>query len=282
MAKWNDLALRLKPRTVKRIYGVLDTIFRAAVEADILPRSPCRAIALPSITPTRRKVLTPQEIHRLVAATRAPYGPLVLTAAVLGLRWGEVAALRLGDLDLAGGTLTVSATIGRGDHGEPGLGEAKSNAGRRTMAVPPSLMAIVAAHLGNGTDPDALVFPAAGGGLLAYQNFLNRLWLPAVKAAGLSGVTFHDLRRGAATVMTRITDVKTLQSRLGHVDPRLSIGLYAQFTSVADQAAAGALETLFFGPLPRDRRAMRRKASPGTRSSPGTKPGLTRNNLWWR
>ena len=98
------------------------------------------------------------------------------------------------------------------------------------------------------SDADDLVFPAAGGGPLAYQNFLNRVWLPAVNAAGLSGVTFHDLRRGAATVMTRITDVKTLQSRLGHVDPRLSIGLYAQFTSVTDQAAAGALETLFFSP----------------------------------
>jgi integrase len=249
----NRWSVRMAPATVKRVYGVLVTVFRAAVEADLLHRTPCRGIALPAIVQRRRRVLTPAEVHRLVGATEPRYAPLVLIAAVLGLRWGEAAGVRIGDLDFAGGTVTVSGAVARGEHGEPVLSEPKSVAGRRTMAAPPSLMAILASHLGNETDPDALVFPAPGGGLLAYQNFLNRIWLPAVAQAGLAGVRFHDLRRGAATVMTRITDVKTLQSRLGHVDPRLSIGLYAQFTSVADQAAAAALETLYFA---RDARAI--------------------------
>ena len=43
--------------------------------------------------------------------------------------------------------------------------------------------------------------------------------------------------------------------RLGHSDPRLTIGVYAQATSDADRAAAAALGDTFARP-PRDGRAM--------------------------
>jgi len=36
-------------------------------------------------------------------------------------------------------------------------------------------------------------------------------------------------------------DLKTAQTRLGHSDPRLTIGSYAQATTAADRAAADAL-----------------------------------------
>jgi integrase len=43
------------------------------------------------------------------------------------------------------------------------------------------------------------------------------VWEPAVKAAGLDGLNFHDLRRTNATAMVaEDVDVKTAQARLGH------------------------------------------------------------------
>lgn len=62
---------------------------------------------------------------------------------------------------------------------------------------------------------------------------------------GLPELGFHDLRRHNATTMVRNgVDVKTAQARLGHSDPRLTLGIYAQATTDADRAAADLLGDL--------------------------------------
>lgn len=99
-----------------------------------------------------------------------------------------------------------------------------------------------------GADGQALLFPSASGAPLSYSNFRQRIWLPAVEAAGLRGANFHDLRRTNASIMiARGVDVKTAQRRLGHADVRLTLELYAQATSVADRTAVDALGTSFSG-----------------------------------
>jgi integrase len=45
----------------------------------------------------------------------------------------------------------------------------------------------------------AFVFTASRGGPLDYSHWRNRVWRPSVAAVGLTGLTFHDLRRAAAT-----------------------------------------------------------------------------------
>jgi integrase len=50
---------------------------------------------------------------------------------------------------------------------------------------------------------------------------------------------FHDVRRAAATALVlEGVDLKTAQTRLGHSDPRLTLGLYAQASIEADRDAA--------------------------------------------
>ncbi len=105
-------------------------------------------------------------------------------------------------------------------------------------------------------DGPALVFTMRDGGVLDYRNFRYRIWLPATKRAGVDGLTFHDLRRSNASGLVLAgVDLKTAQTRLGHSDPRLTLGVYAQATSEADRAAADALEDRFFT-LPRDQRGI--------------------------
>jgi integrase len=80
--------------------------------------------------------------------------------------------------------------------------------------------------------------------------------LPAVRTVGLEGLTFHDLRRTNATALVVDgVDLKTAQTRLGHSDPRLTLGLYAQATTEPDRAAAVRLEHHFFD-APSDPRAI--------------------------
>jgi len=64
-----------------------------------------------------------------------------------GLRWGEVAGLRVGHLGFEVSTLSISETVVRGRRGAVGLGEPKSAAGRRTLGVPPELMDMLVRHI---------------------------------------------------------------------------------------------------------------------------------------
>lgn len=84
--------------------------------------------------------------------------------------------------------------------------------------------------------------PAGEGGVVDYAHWRQRVWLPAVEAAGIDGLTFHDLRRANATALgAEHVDIKTAQTRLGHADPRTTLGIYAKATSEGDRKAAEAV-----------------------------------------
>lgn len=165
----------------------------------------------------------------------------------------------MGRLDLLGRSMTVAETVTRDSRGSPVFGPPKSEASRRTIAVPLAVVTELAEHLKRrgltAANADELVFTAPDGGPIAYSNWRSRVWVPACAAAGLEGLGFHDLRRLSATLLVHDgVDPKTAQSRLGHSDVRLTLGLYAQIVAGADRAAADHLGDHFFPKLAHDSR----------------------------
>jgi len=238
-----------KPSSVSRDYRTLAAICRFAVDQDLIVRSPCRGIKLPTGARRSVHVVDADELARLAKAM-GDFGPMAYVAAVLGLRWGEVAGLKVGALELENHTLTVSEQVTRGKGGQIVVGLPKSGAGRRTLSMPAALAEMLSAHLESMAPPpaevDAWVFPSTSGGPLHYANWYHRVWAPAVTAAGLDGITFHDLRRANATGLVAAgVDVKTAQTRLGHSSSRLTLDLYAQAVATRDREAADALGAAF-------------------------------------
>lgn len=245
------VAAEQAPRTVHRQYATLHALFAYAVGNDLIGRSPCRGIKLPEVPPLRRTPVTPEAVALLVEAVDVVYQAMVWVGAVLGLRWGEVAGLRVQDLDLLGRTLTVDFQLDE----QRELVEVKSGAGRRTLTMPRALVDVLSVHLARAgltaANGDSLIFTAADGGPLSYTNWRRRTWLPAIEKAGLPDVDFHDLRRAAATALVRLgVDVKTAQTRLGHSDVRLTLEVYAQATTEGDLEAADRLGERFFALQP--------------------------------
>jgi integrase len=239
----NLWAKRAKPSTVGRQYDVLRAILAAAVERDIIARSPCRGIKLPQVLSQARRVPQPTELASLAAAIGPDWEAMVWLGALLGLRWGECAGLRLGRIDFVGQRVHIVEQVTRARHGQMVVGPPKSEAGRRSLGAPAALLEMLASHVTRhgllDDGPDALLFTEANGDLLDYSNWRSRVWLPACKRVGLDGLVFHDLRRVNATALVaERVDLKTAQSRLGHSDPRLTIAIYAQATTDGDRAAA--------------------------------------------
>jgi integrase len=238
---------RLAPTTVRTNYGVLRAILSAAVAADLLAVSPCRGVRLPAHARKDIRFLSADELERLADAMPKQYRPMVYLAGVLGLRWSEVAGLRAGRIDFQRKTLEVVETCTE-VNGKVVFGPVKTKSSRRTLNVPPFVVDILAAHLADRSHvaPDDLVFVAPEGGPLRRSTFRIRVFDPAVKRAGLEGLTFHGLRHTAAGLLIEAgAHIETIKQRLGHSSIRVTSDVYGSLLPSVDEGVTTALERRF-------------------------------------
>ena len=256
--KWKaDLA----PTTVRRQYAVLQALLTYAVEAGWLVKSPCQGIKLPRYSVlTSRSIVTPEQLRDLAEAVGDDYSVAIYLAAETGLRWGEVAGLRMSSLRLLGtqGTITVDEQVTRGAGGRSYLDRPKTQAGRRHLALSSELCGLLASHLLRrgitAAQPESFLFGPCPREHMEYNNFRKRIWQPACEEVGLSGYGFHDLRRFSATVLVdEGIGMKTTQQRLGHANPTTTLALYAKSLPGADEEAAQSVAGHLYGPAKRNR-----------------------------
>jgi integrase len=241
----------LSPKSVLTYIGTLQAIFGAAVDSDLLARSPVRprTLGLAAARKPERPTLSAEELQRLADAMPPRYRVLVLLAGTVGLRWGEAIGLRVGDIDFLRRRLSVRQTVEEVSGHVRVVAATKSEAGKRTFALAAFLVDELAAHVAahrSGAGADDLVFLGPKGGILR-RSFEARLFRPAVKEAGLpENLTFHGLRHVATTLMIANNEhPKVIQHRLGHADPAMSLRVYGHVPDDLDQAAAVRLDDLF-------------------------------------
>jgi integrase len=158
---------------------------------------------------------------------------------------GELAALTRGCVDLNDGTVTVVQALVERDDGSLSIGPPKSEAGRRTFAVPAVLVPELAAHLDRFVGPgdQALVFVGVKGAPLRRTNW-SGMWKSATKNVGVEGLRLHDLRHTCNT-LTAATAASTreLMHRMGHASARAALR-YQHATRDRDAVIAAALNEI--------------------------------------
>jgi integrase len=66
-----------------------------------------------------------------------------------------------------------------------------------------------------------------------YSNMVQRYLLPALKAADLPRVRFHDLRHTNASLrLENGENIKYIQTQLGHANPTITLNVYAHLMRV--------------------------------------------------
>jgi len=238
-------------------YGLLRTIMATALADELVTANPCRIRgAGSSKTKHQTTIATLPELEVMVAAMPERYRSMVLLAAWCGLRFGELAELRRGDVDVEGRLLRISRGVARAG-GKVIIGDPKSDAGRRTVSIPPHLMPTLEAHLSKhvGSAPGALVFPARHGGSMAPTS-LYRVWYRARAAAGRPDLRFHDLRHTGGTLAAATgATLADLMARLGHSTPAAAM-VYQHAVAGRDRDIADALSGFAVGNVvPLKRRA---------------------------
>jgi integrase len=188
-------------------------------------------VKLPRIERHEMRFLTARQLEYLTEHHPERARTIVLLGGYMGLRWGEIAGLKRERLNLLQGTLEIRETLvevgGRLSFGAP-----KSDAGRRTLRLPDFLVDNLREHLDRFTTHPELVFTGRDGGPYRRGNFRRRYCLPAVEAAVLSPLCFHDLRHTAAGLLiAENVHPKIIQRRLGHSSISVTLDRYGHFTS---------------------------------------------------
>jgi integrase len=240
------LAARTGPTARAHAYSLLRTILNTAVADDVIPANPCRVRAGGAAKrASRTEPATLAELETIAEHTPERYRLMVLLAAWCALRFGELAALRRCDVDVAAGVVRVR----RGVVYLPSTGRQakapKSAAGTRTVAIPPHLLPVVREHLRQHVPAsrDGLLFAAKHGGYLAPASAF-RWYYPARRAAGRPDLRFHDLRHtGAVLAAATGATLAELMARLGHSSPSAAMR-YQHAAKDRDAAIAAALSEL--------------------------------------
>jgi integrase len=97
-----------------------------------------------------------------------------------------------------------------------------------------------------GKPPDALIFVSRRGAVLRNLNFRRDVFDPAATAAGLDGLTPHELRHTAASLAVSAgANVKAVQRMLGHASAAMTLDVYSglfedDLDGVAERLDVGA------------------------------------------
>ena len=242
------LAERRSASLTRTTANILDGILSIAVQDRRIVRNPMDGITLPRkprkkavrtyLTVAQLMLLADECLHgrRLGGQRRA----LVLLLGFCGLRWGEMCALRVGDVDYGRGRVEVRSNLVRGGtgwvEGSPKNGEVRS--------VPmPQVVADALRGVTDGRGPEERVF-AEDGEPPRLQSVTaaktNRTWyVSAIRRAGVPAVSPHELRHTAASIAVHAgANVKALQRMLGHASASMTLDVYADlFDSDLDDVA---------------------------------------------
>jgi len=179
--------------TAAKCYRLLRAILNTAVEDGLLAANPCSIRGAGAEKAPERTLPTLEHVFELADAVKPRYRALVLSAAFSGLWRGELFGLRREHVDLDHGTVIVEEQRQQLSSGEHIVGPPKSDAGMRTVALPPDAFEPLAVHLERfvGPEPTAWVFTGDSGGPLR-EGVWQHEWAQARERVGMPDLHFHD------------------------------------------------------------------------------------------
>jgi integrase len=235
-----DRAQRLAPSTLRLVVKTLRSVFNAAVGDRLVASSPVQRLSLPRAERERIVPLTVAQVKALAGAM-PPRCKAMIAQAGLGLRVGELLALRIEDVDFLRRTVRVDwQTTPDGKRRVP----PKTPRSRRTVPLPQVVAESLAEHIAAYPPGiDGSLFTTPHGFSWRHENYGARVFAPAVNRADLPGTTTHDLRHHYASVLLAAGEsVVAVAERLGHQNATLVLTTYGHLLPDSEDRTRRAIE----------------------------------------
>ncbi len=225
---------------IRSVHMLLHEAMDGAVREGLVPCNPTKGTTIPKNEHKEKKVLLESQIETLIQAVDSDgiWRDFFKTELMTGMRRGEICGLKWEDFEEAAGTLHVRRSV-RYEHGQPIIGETKTNEGNRKMILPKGVVELLRERkqtaisewiFPNPIKPELPMNPSS-----AYRR-LKKLLVEA----NLPDVTFHELRHTFATqAASNGIDPRTLASILGHTKASFTLDTYTHVTTDMQKNAAG-------------------------------------------
>ena len=253
----------LSVRSVKAAYDLLNQVFKAAIEFNMVGENPMGKVKITRKDKTKKvKALSPDARKAVmqVLDNSVTYKPIIYTMMGMGLRIGEVIALKWDDVDMGNGTMSINkAAKATPEFWQDGtitgrsmqISGTKTVCSVRTLPMPQVVKDVLKEwkklyiQRFKASEVENLVFPNKDGKLRSYSGF-RRQFARFLTEKGIPEITFHQFRHTFATMMLeRGVNPRVVQEFLGHKDISTTLGIYTGVTSaVMKEAATGADEAM--------------------------------------
>ena len=258
----------LAPKTVRNIHAMIHRALVDAVAWRYIAYNPASNIKPPKRPRKRRMVWRPDQIQAfLMSVQRDRFAALFLLELTTGIRRGQICGLKWSAVDLDAGEITVH------DSRVVVAGHARDKAGGKTENADQtiSIDRVTVAALrrwrerqdgerelfGADYHPGDYVFTFEDG-RPPHPDTIRQRFDRLAAAAGLSRITFHDLRHSYATGALKAgVSPKILSERIGHADVGFFLQTYAHVITNDDREAAEQAASFLIGngwdPEPNDK-----------------------------
>lgn len=253
----------LSAQTVLHHHRVLREALQQAIRWQLLARNPADAVEPPR--PQRREsaVLSDDQTARLIAsADGSRLWIVIVLAATLGLRRGELLALRWQDIDFDNSVVRVRRSLEQ-IRGGLRFKEPKSARGRRAVALPGFALEALRRHRLNQRK-ERLLFGASyrdqdlvcarPHGTPMDPGEVTAGFAALVRTVEIPRIRLHDLRHGHATQLLRQgIHPKVVSERLGHSTTAITLDLYSHVAPDMQDEAARSIDRALRDAIARDR-----------------------------
>ena len=222
------LSRECSPKTVSCVYGLL-----TAALSQLAPDLTLR-VKLPRRSPREIRIPTSDEVAQMIAGAPDDFRAVLVIAATMGLRRAEIAALRWSDVQ--DGVLHISRAYVQGTDKVWVLRAPKTNAGIRSIPVPPAAAPYLTPPA--GADPDAEIVPYSPDAITRrFERLTARLRMP---------YHFHALRHYYDSVLLSLgVPDKYIMARMGHATPSMTKQVYQHVMRDKDDQVTQSINDFF-------------------------------------
>jgi integrase len=243
--EWYATALRGEGgrTSIQQSYRFMRAVMNTAQRDGAISKNPCTIPGAGADRAKERPIASSAQVAALVEAITPRYRAAVLLGAWCGLRRGEVLGLLRDDVDLVTGTVIIRRN--RVELLSPAQAfdaPPKTDAGKRTVFIPPHVLPIVVAHMSTWAGPDRVFVGRDGRPMRG--DAIRQAFTRARQQVGMPGFRFHDLRHTGQTLAASAgATLKDLMLRLGHASP-VAAQRYLHAVDGRDAQIASALSDL--------------------------------------
>lgn len=239
------LSRRLAPTTTRAVVDVMRAVYRAAVADRLVASSPFERVTLPRTERERVVPLAVPQVRALADEVPERHRALIVAQAGLGLRMGELLALRAVDVDFLGRTVRVAYQL---DEKTRERVEPKTPRSRRTMPLPTVVAETLAEHMRRWPPlPDGSLFYGHNRRVVSHyyygEFFRDAARRLAARGVLPEGVSTHDLRHHYASVLLAAGEsVVAVAERLGHENASLVLTTYGHLMPDSEDRTRKAVD----------------------------------------